>query len=383
MSSTEKHSPPHAEASTGADEADPRRHVLGMDLPALGRWLAEEGQQRYRADQIASWVYTRYAAGFEQMTNLPKALRAKLAERADVYRARVVGESVSQDGTRKLLLAWPDGKTAETVWIPDRERNTVCVSTQVGCPVGCRFCASGIDGLQRDLSAGEIVEQALLIARLIARDAAEGPDPSGPGRLTNIVIMGMGEPLANYDAVMQAVRILNAPWGLNIGARRITLSTVGLPQQIRRLADEGLQLTLALSLHAPDDALRQKLIPWGKVTLVTLIDACRYYFERTGREITLEYVLLDDVNTQPRHAVKLAAIAKRLRCNVNLLRYNPVPGLPFDRPSAAVAQRFQEELRSRGVNAHMRASRGADVAAACGQLRRCVAGEADSAEGPI
>jgi 23S rRNA (adenine2503-C2)-methyltransferase len=220
----------------------------------------------------------------------------------------------------------------------------------------------------RNLTAGEIVEQALRIRRLVATQLE--PLVERPGRLSNIVLMGMGEPLANYDAVIRALRIINAPWGLNIGARKITLSTVGLPQQIRRLADEGLQFNLALSLHAPEQELRAELIPWGKVPLNELLDACAYYFNRTGREITLEYVLLEGVNMAPRQAAELARIVRRLRCNVNLLRYNPVPGLPFGRPNAEMAYAFQRELRNFGVNAHLRASRGQDIEAACGQLRR-------------
>jgi 23S rRNA (adenine2503-C2)-methyltransferase len=180
----------------------------------------------------------------------------------------------------------------------------------------------------------------------------------------------MGEPLANCDNVIKAIRILNAPWGGGIGARKITLSTVGLPKQIRRLAEEDLQINLALSLHAPDEQLRRELIPWGKVPLDDLLDACAYYFQRSGREITLEYILLEGVNNLPQHAVRLAAVARRLRCNVNLLRYNPVPGVPFVRPAAESAYEFQRRLREKGVNAHVRTSRGADIDAACGQLRR-------------
>jgi len=378
--------------------ATARVHVLGEELEALRQWLVSAGHQRYRADQIVEWAYGRDADSFDALSNLSRPLRAWLAERADIVRSRVTAESASTDGTRKLLLTWPDGNAVETVWIPEGGRNTVCVSSQVGCPVGCGFCASGLDGLKRDLTAGEIVEQAWRVRRLVRAAGAEnaGAPPTAPEaarvlrsstsqpvvragsvenggappRLTNVVFMGMGEPLANYDAVLRAIRILNAPWGLNIGARKITLSTVGLPKQIRRLADEGLQLNLALSLHAPDEALRHELIPWSKAPLTELLDACAYYFDRTGREITLEYVLLDGVNMAPRDAAKLAAIVRRLRCNVNLLRYNPVPGLAYQRPGAEAARVFREELRDRGVNAHVRASRGPDIEAACGQLRR-------------
>ena len=343
-----------------------------MTLDELRAWLSARGRPRYRAEQIADWVYQKKASNFDRMTNLAKSDRAALAEGLDVYRSRVSRVSVADDGTRKLLLSWPDETAVETVWIPDRRRNTVCLSSQVGCPVGCRFCASGLDGLTRNLTAGEIVEQAVRVAALVQEAAREpGAGPRAPsGRLTHIVFMGMGEPLANYDEVVRAIRILNAPWGLGIGARKITLSTVGLPKQIRRLAGETLQLNLALSLHAPDDDLRQELIPWGKVPIAELLDACSFYFQSTGREITLEYVLLDGVNNRRAHADQLAHICKRLRCNVNLLRYNPVPGLPYERPSSEATYAFQRRLREAGVNAHVRTSRGREIDAACGQLRR-------------
>ncbi len=346
-----------------APSAPPRLHLLDTPRSELERWLTAAGWERYRADQILRWVYGRGVTTFEAMTDLGKELRAWLSSRADIYRADLTAESASCDGTRKLLLTWPDSQSVETVWIPDARRHTVCLSSQVGCPVGCSFCASGRGGWQRNLTAGEIVEQALRVRQLVAAGTAGG-------RLSNIVLMGMGEPLANYDAVVKAVRIINAPWGLGIGARKITLSTVGLPKQIRRLAEEGLQLNLAVSLHAPNERLRRELIPWGRVPLEELLGACAYYFARTVREVTLEYVLLADVNMHPEHADQLAALAGRLRCNVNLLRYNPVPGLPFARPTAEAAHAFQARLRSLGVNAHLRKSRGADIEAACGQLRR-------------
>ncbi len=350
--------------STNAD----RLHLPGCDLEMVRQWLLDEGHPRFRAEQILKWIYEKNAAAFEAMSNLSKPLRAWLDQRAVIYSSEVARESVADDGTRKLLLSFPDGETTETVWIPSTRRNTACLSTQVGCPVGCRFCASGLDGMRRNLTAGEIVEQALRIRRLIADEANEG---ESAGRLSNIVIMGMGEPLANYEQLVKALRIINAPWGLAIGARKITVSTIGLPEQIRKLAREDLQLNLALSLHAPDDELRRELVPWAQgVPIAELIDACWNYFKTTGREVTLEYVLLDEVNMHARHAEELARIAKRLRANVNLLRYNPVAGLPYRRPASEAAYEFQRRLRERGVNAHVRSSRGKDVDAACGQLRR-------------
>lgn len=350
-----------------ADAPDTSRlHLLGVELPELCDWLVAGGQARYRGDQLVDWLYAKRVGDLFAMSNLSKELRAWLSQHAEITRGTVAADTASQDDTRKLLITWADGQSVETVWIPEGERHTACLSSQVGCPVGCRFCASGLDGLVRDLTAGEIVEQAWHVARL----AAGAASAEVPARLTNIVLMGMGEPLANYDAVIKAVRILNAPWGFNIGARKITLSTVGLPKQIRRLATEGLQLNLALSLHAADEKLRRELIPWGKVPLRELLDACAYYFEKTGREVTLEYVLLDGVNMTAAQAARLGAIVKRLRANVNLLRYNPVPGVPYVRPTSEAAYAFQRELRRHGVNAHIRSSRGCDVDAACGQLRR-------------
>jgi 23S rRNA (adenine2503-C2)-methyltransferase len=337
-------------------------------LDELRPWFVEQGQPRYRADQVADWIFAKDADSFEQMTNLGKPLRAWLAERCELYRSTLTREAASKDGTRKLLLTFADGAAVETVWIPEEARQTACLSSQVGCPVGCAFCASGLEGVQRNLTAGEIVEQALRVRRLI-RNAAGDP----AARLTNIVMMGMGEPLANYQEVVKAIRIMNAAWGLGIGARKITVSTVGLPQQIRKLAGEELQLNLALSLHAPDDDLRRRLVPWGKVPIAELLDACEYYFRHTGREVTLEYVLLEGVNNLPEHARRLAPLARHLRANVNLLRYNPVPGLPFERPTAESAFAFQQQLRDLGVNVHLRSSRGQDIAAACGQLRRAAA----------
>lgn len=325
---------------------------LGSALPA------------YRADQIVEWIYQHHAPSFSEMTSLPAGLRLQLAECARVRESEVAAESLAPDGTRKLLLRWPDQTTTECVLIPSTRRLTACISTQVGCPVRCAFCASGLDGLQRNLTAGQIVEQALYLSSMC-----------GPGqRLSHVVFMGLGEPLANYAATLAALRCLNASWGLGISARRITVSTVGLPSQMRRLADEQLQITLALSLHAPDDELRRQLIPWARrVPIEELVRACRYYFDRTGREVTLEYILLDGVNNGPGHAQRLAELCGDMRSNVNLIPYNPVEGLPFRRPSDQSVVSFCSRLRSQGVNTHIRRSRGLEADAACGQLRRRLA----------
>lgn len=342
-----------------------RRHLLDVTLDEFSGYCAQNDLPGYRAAQVFDWVYKQGAADFEAMTNLSKALRARLAEDWVIRTASEARQQVSSDGTTKLLLAWPDGATSECVLIPDDKRRTACISSQVGCPVGCAFCASGLNGLQRNLTAGQIVEQAMRVRELCAAD------PEASERLGNIVLMGLGEPLANYDAVLKAVSIINAEWGLGIGARSITLSTVGLPNRIRQLAEEGLQVNLAISLHAPTDELRKELIPWARnVSIAELTDAARDFFERTHREVTLEYILLGGVNDTLEHANQLVTISRRMRCNVNLIRYNPVPGLPFERPTSQATHAFVERLRERGVNAHVRKSRGLDIDAACGQLRR-------------
>ncbi len=360
-----------------------RPHIFDQTPDSLRDLFKLWGWPKFRADQVLEWVYRKAVADPAAMTNLAVSDRKMLAERITFLSGESVVDVTGSDGTRKLLVRWRaspvaalrqdsgvslplmDGAAAaqetECVMIPTDDRCTACISSQVGCPVGCTFCASGIGGLDGNLSAGRIVEQVWLLHRdLHAQER----------RISNVVFMGMGEPLANYAAVMQAVRTLMAPWGLNIGGRRITISTVGLPRAIERLADEGLPVTLAISLHAPNDALRRRLIPWAEYTTISdLMDAGRYYFSETGREVTLEYILLGGVNDQPQHADELASVARTLRANVNLIRYNEVAGLGYQRPDDGAVRKFQQVLLDRGVNTHIRASRGRDIAAACGQLR--------------
>jgi len=320
------------------------------------------GWPAFRGKQVRDWVFNKLVINPAEMTNLPAVERAKLADAMTFASATVTKEQHSSDGTIKLLLTWPDGGTAETVMIPDGDRRTACVSSQVGCPVGCKFCASGINGVKGNLSAGQIVEQIYTFNRILA--------PRGE-RVTNVVFMGMGEPMSNYANVMQAVRIMNDPQCLGLGARRLTISTVGVPAKMRELAHEQLPINLAISLHAPNEPLRKQLIPWAEhFALPEILDAARYYFDKTGREITLEYILLSGVNDQPEHAHELVRVCKTMRANVNLIRYNEVESLPFKRPKAHDVVTFQEILRKGGVNAHVRKSRGRDIDAACGQLRR-------------
>jgi 23S rRNA (adenine2503-C2)-methyltransferase len=350
--------------------ANEKQHLLATPLADFAAFCAEQKWPVYRAKQVYDWIFQRGVSDFEAMTNLGKADRTMLAEQWTVFTGREAGRRDSTDGVVKLLLEWPDGATSECVLIPDEKRRTACISSQAGCPVGCTFCASGIGGLQRQLTAGEIVEQAMRI-RALCQSPTEEHTGNGDNRLSNIVFMGIGEPLANYENVTAALRIINAEWGMNIGARKITISTVGIPKQIRQLAQEELQLNLAISLHAPTDILRRQLIPWAnRVSIDELVSAINHWFDKTGREVTLEYLLLGGVNDRPQHAGDLASVCRRIRCNVNLIRYNPVPGLEFERPNSAATHHFVEQLRARNVNVHVRKSRGTDIDAACGQLRR-------------
>jgi 23S rRNA (adenine2503-C2)-methyltransferase len=342
-----------------------RHDFFGLSPGELDELLREWNWPRFRAGQVRDWAYRKFVADPEKMTTLSKADRAALAGRLAFATATVAKNQLSSDGTRKLLLTWPDGQQAETVMIPDADRRTACVSSQVGCPVGCKFCASGLEGVKGNLTAARIVEQIYHLNVFLQ----QGGD--GVGRITNVVFMGMGEPLANYANVMSAVRIMHDPECFNVGARRITISTVGVPPKMRDLAHEGLPINLAISLHAPNEPLRKQLIPWAEhFALNEIMDAARRYFDETGREITLEYILLAGVNDRPEHARELVKVCRTIRANVNLIRYNEVSSLPFGRPKAEDVVEFQEILRGGGVNAHVRKSRGRDIDAACGQLRR-------------
>jgi 23S rRNA (adenine2503-C2)-methyltransferase len=351
-------------------------HFLGLTAAEVDALVRSWNWPAFRAQQVRDWVYSKLADSPEAMSNLGKLDRQMLGGRVDITTSRIASRQDSNDGTIKLLLAWPNGAQAETVMIPDGDRRTACVSSQVGCPVGCKFCASGVNGVKGNLTAGQIVEQIYRLNQILDKEHGE--------RITNVVFMGMGEPMSNYANVMQAIRVMNDPKCLSMGARRITISTVGVPEKMMQLAEEELPVNLALSLHAPNEPLRKQLIPWAEhFELDKILDACRNYFDRTGREITLEYILLARVNDRPEHARELAKLSKTMRANVNLIRYNEVAGLPYKRPAAKDVVTFQEILRNAGINAHVRKSRGRDIDAACGQLRRKEQEAARTAAGAV
>ncbi|MER3455451.1 MAG: 23S rRNA (adenine(2503)-C(2))-methyltransferase RlmN [candidate division GAL15 bacterium] len=326
----------------------------------LRSWLVRLGEPPYRGRQLARWVHAHGARSFESMTDLPTTLRRRLAEEAHLTCLQVLRRTTSADrSTTKYLLRCGDGSTVESVWMRYADgRRSACVSTQVGCGMGCTFCATALAGLYRNLTAGEITDQV----HVMQQDQGE--------RVTHVVFMGMGEPLANLDATVRAVRLLNAPYGLRVGIRRITVSTVGLVPQIRRLAQMNLGCTLAVSLHAPDDDLRTQLVPVNRrYPLADLLDACREYVARTGRRVTFEYVFLEGLNDTPDHARRLAQRLRGLRSHVNLIPWNPVPSLPYRRPRPEHVREFARTLREAGLPVTVRVERGLDILAACGQLR--------------
>jgi len=339
-----------------------RESLLDWNRQALRDLLVSWGEPLFRVDQVWRWVYGLLARDFEGMSNLPAALRARLSERFHLEALSLVTETPSVDGeTRKLLFRLSDGQTIETVLMHYERRNTVCISTQVGCPMGCPFCATGQGGFDRNLTVGEIVAQVLFAARAFQDDGAA---------LSNVVVMGMGEPLANYVATLSAIRRLMDERGLNMGARRFTVSTVGIVPGIRRLSREGLPVALAVSLHAPNNTLRDELVPVNRrYPLDKLLPACHEYSARTGRRVTFEYALIDEVNDLLEHARQLADLLRGLRCNVNLIPLNPAPGSPYEASSPARVHTFHEALKRLHVPTTVRLRRGIDIQAGCGQLR--------------
>ncbi len=338
--------------------------LLGRSKSELEEWAVAQGQPAFRGRQLHDWLYAKGVRDLQGITVLPKAWRASLQnEGVSVGRLHEQERRVSADATTKLLLGTEDGETLETVGIPTDQRLTVCVSSQVGCPMACRFCATGKGGLQRSLAGHEIVAQVLSIREVMER------------RPSHVVFMGMGEPLLNIEAVLESIRCLNDDLG--IGQRRITVSTVGVPHTLPRLADLALkqlgraQFTLAVSLHAPNQSLREELIPTAKTyPYDALLDDCRYYLNKTGRRVSFEYILLGGVNDHPHHASELADRVGGFQSHVNLIAYNPIEEEEFQRPTTQRIEGFRRVLERRGVAVSLRASRGLDQDAACGQLRR-------------
>lgn len=339
-----------------------RATLYDLTYDDLRARMAELGQQPFRASQIYDWAYKKLAAGYDQMANVPAELRATLSETLPMDPLTLVHAVETDDGeTVKFLYTTHDGQLVETVLMFYPDRATVCVSCQVGCAVGCAFCATGLGGLQRNLTAGEMVAQTVNAAR-IARERGRP--------LTNLVMMGMGEPFHNYRETMAFIGILNDKHGLEFGARRITVSTSGIVPGIQKLAEEPYQVNLAISLHAPNDALRSSLVPINdRFPIDVLMQAARDYITKTGRRISFEYALMKGINDSDEVAAQLADLLQGMLCHVNIIPLNPVDVLPYERPETADIDRFARVLEDRGIPTTVRYSRGVEIAAACGQLR--------------
>jgi len=335
-------------------------HILNPDN-SLRDWLTEQQFPAYRSKQIRRWLYQGRAGSFNAMSDLPKKLRDQIDKDYTIWTTKVVKHQKSKDGTEKLLLELADGGRIECVLLKEENRRTICISSQVGCAMGCVFCASGLDGVDRNLTSGEILEQMLRLQRLLPEQE----------RLSHIVVMGMGEPLANLDRLLPALDQASAEDGLGISARRITISTVGLPKAIKRLADLNSRYHLAVSLHAPNDQLRDEIVPVNSnIGINKIIESADHYFDVSSRRLTFEYVLLGDINDQPEHAHQLAKLLQSRNILLNVIPYNPVAGLPYRTPSSKTISEFRAILLRANINVQFRQRKGDDIDAACGQLRR-------------
>jgi 23S rRNA (adenine2503-C2)-methyltransferase len=334
--------------------------IWNLSRAELLEWCRARGEPSFRADQIRKWLFGHRVDSFEAMTDLSAALRQALAEEFALFSTKEVAHQVASDGTEKLLLELESGDAVECVLMREEDRRTICISTQVGCGMGCVFCASGMLGFQRNLTAGEILEQVARLDRVL---------PKGE-RITNVVVMGMGEPLANLPQLLKALQSLEEKGGQGLGARRITISTVGLPEKILELAELDRQYNLAVSLHAPTNALRDSLVKVNKnIGVERIMEAADAYFAKTGRRITYEYVVLSEVNDGPEQAEDLAKLLEGRQAHMNLIPHNSVTELPYADPSGNRLRKFVELLTERGVNVTVRKRKGADIDAACGQLR--------------
>jgi 23S rRNA (adenine2503-C2)-methyltransferase len=348
-------------------EVSPPSLIKSLTLEEVGGRLHALGQPAYRAKQVMQWIYGKRVPSFAEMSDLPAGLRQQLATEFSFSGLDPIRTLGSLDTTLKYLFKLDDGALIESVLIPASpalygeasDRRTLCISTQVGCAYGCKFCASGLDGWSRNLQPGEIVDQVMRVEALCGE------------RINNIVFMGMGEPLANFAHLMQAVAIINAPWGVGLGARHITISTSGLAPQIKQLADQPLQVRLAISLHGATDEVRSQIMPVNrKYPLASLLEACAYYTERKKQWLTFEYILIEGVNDRPEDAAALVKVARKVKAKVNCIPYNKVEGLDWGRPSEARQDAFMAVLEAARIPATIRREKGHDIAAACGQLRR-------------
>ncbi len=348
-------------------------NLLDYSVPELIQWCGNLGEKPFRAKQLAKWIHQSGMDNFDSMTDLAKSFRQNLNSRACIKAPSIISDNVSKDGTRKWLFDVGNGDAVETVFIPEERRGTLCVSSQAGCAVNCRFCSTGKQGFSRNLSTAEIVAQ-LWKANVLLREAGDRVYAQ-ERPVTNVVMMGMGEPLLNSSAVLEAIRCLNDDLG--IGQRRITVSTVGVPKTLPQLAELAMQrlgraqFTLAVSLHAPNQRLREELIPTAHAyPYDALLEDCRHYLDVTGRRVSFEYILLGELNDQPEHAAELADRVGGFQSHVNLIAYNPIEEEEFKRPTPQRIEAFRRVLERRGVAVSLRASRGLDQNAACGQLRR-------------
>ncbi|MCK0715989.1 23S rRNA (adenine(2503)-C(2))-methyltransferase RlmN [Chromohalobacter sarecensis] len=349
------------------DTATPRTNLLGLTREEMEAFFVSLGEKKFRAAQVMKWIHHEGCDDFESMTNLSKALRTRLEELAEVRGPRVVYEGASEDGTRKWVLEVEDGSYVETVLIPAEggKRRTLCVSSQVGCSLDCSFCSTGKQGFQRNLTSAEVIGQVWVASNSFGarRDSTNRP-------VTNVVMMGMGEPLMNYNAVVPAMKLMLDDNGYGLSKRRVTLSTSGVVPMIDKLGDE-LDVSLAVSLHAANDELRNELVPLNrKYDIATLLDACRRYLAKCDdtRMLTIEYTLIKDVNDQQRHAEELSTLLEGLPCKINLIPFNPFPHSGYEKPSRNQVMRFQQWLEELGHTAPVRMTRGDDIDAACGQL---------------
>lgn len=337
-----------------------KKDIKSMTLEELTEELAASGEKPFRAKQMYQWMHVKLAAGFDEMTNLPKSMR-EVCEKKYIYtslKAVEVQES-KLDGTKKFLFGLADGNVVESVWMQYKHGNSVCISSQVGCRMGCRFCASTLDGLERNLLPSEMLDQIYAIQRLTGE------------RVSNVVVMGTGEPMDNYDNLLRFLHILTDVNGLNISQRNVTVSTCGIVPGMRRLAEERLQITLALSLHATTDEKRRRLMPIAnRYSIAELMEACEYYFTQTGRRITFEYSLVGGVNDTDEDAAELTALAKPLCCHINLIPVNPIKEREFVQSEASRIQAFKNKLEKNKINVTIRREMGRDIDGACGQLRR-------------